>query len=45
MSYLRGSSERGVVFRPGKGEMTVRVFVDAAYGVAYRGSRIQGHAW
>jgi hypothetical protein len=33
MSYLRGSSERGVVFRPGKGEMTVRVFVDAAYGV------------
>jgi hypothetical protein len=33
MSYLRGTSERGVVFRPGEGEMTARVFVDAAYGV------------
>jgi hypothetical protein len=32
MKYLRANSERGMVFRPGKGEKRMRVLVDAAYG-------------
>lgn len=33
MKYIRATSERGMVFRPGKGEMRMRVLVDVAYGV------------
>ena len=42
MSSLRGSSDKGVVFRPGDREMTVRVFVDAAYCVHSNGKSHTG---
>jgi hypothetical protein len=32
LRYVNESKERGLVFRPGKQGVTVRVFIDASYG-------------
>ena len=42
MNYLRATSGRGIVFRPGNEELQVRLFVDAAYGVHSNGKSHTG---
>ena len=42
MNYLRATSERGIVLRPGEGELTVRLYVDTAYGVHANGKSHSG---
>ena len=42
MNYVRGSAERGLVLRPGVGELRVRMYVDAAYGVHSNGKSHTG---
>ncbi len=33
LSYINGSSDRGIILRIGEGPITVRAYIDAAYGV------------